>query len=119
MVTVTHSPDTVYTSEDFTLTCTIVVDEAIVDTTVMVTAMWSGPEGALTGGTTPTDPDSDGTYESTLTLREDTAGSVEYTCTAAVSPDGDQPFVTASDEGADPETVTIGECNRLHCCVTD
>ena len=115
MVTVTHSPDTVYTDEDFTLTCTIVVDSAV-DTAVMVTAEWSGPDGALTGS----DPTmmSDGTYVSTLALNLDTAGSVDYTCTAMVSPDG-TPFVTASAVGDDSEIVTIGEFNKFHCFVID
>ena len=114
MVTVDHNPDIVYTDEDFTLTCTIELDSAV-DTDAMVTAEWIGPDGELTG-TTPTDTDSDGTYESTLTPSVDTAGSVDYTCTATVSPDG-TPFVTTSDEGADSETVTIGEFNKFHYCV--
>ena len=95
MVSVTSDNNDPAVGDDITLTCTIVLDSAV-DTDVMVTADWTGPEGELTGGTTPTDPDSDGTYESTLTLTSlGTIHSGDYTCTAMAS--SDDVCVTTSD----------------------
>ena len=108
MVTVMSDPLNPRVGDSVTLTCTIVpVDEPAVDTAVMVTAVWTGPEGPLTG----TDPTmvSAGTYESTLTLTTlSNAGA--YTCTANVSPDGTS-FVTASVMSSD--FVTAGESNEF------
>ena len=102
MVTVTHSPDTVYTDEDFNLTCTIKLIEQV-DTDVTVDVSLTGP------GVPDSDPTmvSAGMYESTVTLNLDTAGSRLYVCTAVVSPDG-TPFVTGTSR-VDTETITIGE----------
>ena len=107
-----NNTKTVYTDEDFNLACTIVVDCAIVNTAVMVTAMWTGSNEKKLAGTSPTEIGMNGTYESTLTLNLDTAGLVEYTCTATVSP-LETPFIASSDEGSDSEVVTIGKfkCN--------
>ena len=105
MVTVTSDNTNPAVGDDITLTCTIVVDSAV-DTDVIVTADWSGPEGELTGGTTPTDPDSDGTYESTLTLTS--LGSIhsgEYSCTAMAS--SDNVFVTIPDQTVSDKLVII------------
>ena len=93
MVTVVSDPPNPRVGDSATLTCTIVpVKEPAVDTAVIVTAEWTGPEGALTG----TDPTmtSTGTYESMLTLTSLPDSGV-YTCAAGVNPDG-TPFVIAS-----------------------
>ena len=102
MVTVSHRPHTVYTGEVFTLTCTIVVGP-VVDTNVMVTATWTGPQGTPTSSN-PTLV-SAGTYKSTLRLNLDTAGPRDYTCNAAVSPHR-TPLVR-SNSGVGSKTITI------------
>ena len=115
MVTVSRSPDTVYTGDNITLTCTIVVDPAV-NTAVMVTAVWSRLEQTVTASDLTMV--SNRTYKSTLTLTSlETTDSGDYTCTATVSPDG-TPFVTASNKGAHSVTVTIGRFNKNHCIVT-
>ena len=109
MVTLSHSPETVYTSDNITLNCTIELDPAV-NTAVMVTAMWTGPDGLITG--------SDFTmmlYESTLTLNLDTAGSALYGCNATVTPIG-TPFVM-SNNGMDSETITIRKCTYIQSLI--
>ena len=107
MVNVTSDNTDFVVGGDITFTCTIVVDSAV-DTDVMVAAVWSGPDGALTGSNT-TDPDSDGTYESTLTLTSlETINSGGYTCTAMAS--SDDTFVKASDHVlSDRLIISFGE----------
>ena len=94
MVSVTSNNENPSVGDDITLTCTIKLDSAV-DTAVMVTARWSGPEGALSD-TTTTDLESAGTYKSTLTLTSlEITDSGDYTCTATAN--SVDVFVTTSD----------------------
>ena len=106
MVTVTSNNTDPVVGDDITLTCTIVVDPAV-DTDVVVTAVWTGPGEGITG-TTPTDPDSDKTYQSTLALTSlETSDSGGYTCTAMAT--SDDTFVTDSDPVPNTLTITVGK----------
>ena len=106
MVTVTSNNENPHVGDDIILTCIIELDSAV-DTDVMVTTFWSGPEGAPTG-TTPIDQDSDGTYESTLTLTSlKTIDSGNYTCTAEAN--SVDMFITASVSVSDKLMITFGK----------
>ena len=119
MVNVTSNNMNPHIGDNITLTCTIELDSTV-DTAVMVTAVWNGPKGALSG-TTPTDPDSDGRYKSTLTLTSlRTIDSGDYTCTAMAS--SENMFVTASDEVvSDKLVITFGKDSvdilQMYACI--
>ena len=108
MVTVTSNNTDPVVGDDITLSCTTKLDSAV-DTDVTLTAVWSGPEGGLTGS----DPTmvSAGTYESILTLTSvETSNSGDYTCTAMAS--SDDVFVTDSEPVSVSLTITVGKAIR-------
>ena len=104
---VTQAPDRIlYTEVDLTLTCTIELDAAV-DTGVVVTVEWIGPNGTLFG-TVPSATSST-TYQSTVTITSlEMSDSGPYTCTATASPNG-TPFVTASEATSNTTQVTVGK----------
>ncbi len=104
MVTVSADPDrSLYTGEDVTLTCDIALDPAV-DSEVAVTASWTGPGGTITAGVS--DITGSGPYQSTLTLSSlKTSDSGDYSCNASAS--STDPFVMASAQSSDTQTITI------------
>ena len=113
-VMVTQAPDrTLYTEDDFTLTCTIELNEAV-DTGVDVTVVWTGPPGdtVLSTGGRITVSDVTGsrpTYQSRVDITSlEISDSGAYTCNATASPDGTT-FVTASEATSNTTDVTIGK----------
>ena len=108
-VTVAQAPvRTLYTEDDLSLTCTIELDEAV-DTEVVVTAVWLGPLGALSG--TAPSATSSTTYQSIVNITSlEMSDSGNYTCTAAASGNG-TPFVT---EGSGSATTTVQSVGKVH-----
>ena len=99
-----------YSSTDFTLTCTIELNEAV-DTHVMVIAEWTGPDGEILSGSDITMV-SNRAYQNTLTLTSlGTSNSGVYSCSAIASP-GDEStptFITASEKGFNDIIVSVGK----------
>ena len=101
---------TLYTEDDLTLTCTIELDEAV-DTGVVVTVEWTGPNGMLFG-TVPSVASST-TYQSVVDITSlEMSDSGSYTCNAHASPNG-TPFVTASEATSNTTEVTVGKKIRI------
>ena len=106
-VTVTQAPvRTLYTEDDLTLTCTIELDEAV-DTGVVVTVVWIGPDGMLFGAVSSAT--SSTTYQSTVNITSlEISDTGFYACTATASPDGTT-FVTASEPRSNTTNVVVGK----------
>ena len=103
-VMVASPPSSTLTGSSLTLTCSITLEEDIVDY-VTVEVVWTGPtSSSLTDGTTPTG--SGTSYTSTLPLSSVTASDAgPYTCTARLT--SSLPFLLSSDTNSDSTTVTV------------
>ena len=101
---------TLYTEDDLTLNCTIQLDEAV-DTGVVVTVEWTGPNGMLFG-TVPSVASST-TYQSIVNITSlEMSDSGNYTCNATTSPNG-TPFVIASEPTSNTTEVIVGKKLRI------
>ena len=116
-VTVTASPDDIFIVDGqlLNLTCSIELSE-VVDITVTVNTVWSGPSGTQFTTTTSVATRMTATsYTSTATISSvETSDSGEYTCTATVS--STSPFLTDSDEVFGVRNITVkgeGEVNII------
>ena len=107
-VTVTASPGDIFIVDGhlLNLTCSIELSE-VVDITMTVNTVWSGPSGTqFTTTTSVATRMTATTYISTATIRSvETSDSGEYTCTATVS--STSPFLTDSDEVFGVRNITV------------
>ena len=95
IVNVTSNNENPHGGDDIILTCVIVLDPAV-DTDVIVTVVWttSVTTGRNLTGSLPTDPDSDGTYKSTLEIISvEASDSGEYGCAAIATSDDMSDYV--------------------------
>ena len=103
---------TLYTEDDLTLTCTIELNEAV-DTEVVVTVVWIGPNGALSG--TAPSAGSSITYQSIFTVTSlEMSDSGAYTCAATATGNGTT-FVTESQGGS--ATTTVQFVGKVHLII--
>ena len=101
-----------YAGTSLTLTCSIQLNPAV-DTTVMVTRMWSGPwsQGVSNSSRLTVSnlvERSALLYETTIQFGPlNTTDSGNYVCEATVTPDPQSQFVIMSTRGNDTHTVTV------------
>ena len=101
-----------YAGTPLTLTCSIQLNQAV-DTTVMVTRMWSGPGSQAVSNSSRVAVSnlaerSGNQYESTIEFSSlYTSDSGNYECEATVIPDPQSQFVNGSRAGSDTHSVTV------------
>ena len=101
-----------YTGTPLTLTCSIQLNPAV-DTTVMVTRMWSGPGSQAVSNSSHVTVSnlverSDNLYETTIEFHPlNTTDHGNYECEANVTADPQSQFVIMSTAGSDTHSVTV------------
>ena len=101
-----------YAGTSLTLTCSIQLNPAV-DTTVMVTRIWSGPRSQAVSNSSRVTvsnlvQSSAILYETTIEFVPlNTTDSGNYMCEATVTPDPQSQFVTMSTAGNDTHSVTV------------
>ena len=99
---------TLHNGDHLTLTCTIQLDPAVVDSNVVVTGNLGGPGGRST--TIMPVMDSAGVYRITLSIPSLLASlSDTYTCTATVMPGPGVSNVASSSESRSSLDITVGK----------
>ena len=107
-----------YAGTPLILTCSIQLNPAV-DTTVMVTRMWSGPGSqAVSNSSHVTVLNLVGRSTTIQFTPLSTTDTGNYECEATVTPDPQSQFVTMSTTGSDTHTVIVqGESSLRHNCV--